>query len=204
MLNVRQCQYCSKVFSRSFNLRRHLEKNSCKMKDNDSIAEDNSDSESIDDMSSENSELDCETSDASSSESDAESDDSPIPWYWQILVDEAIERHEEEKEIMVKHLVSNGEINANRTVYEKMLPVLRKELRKILTEKLEWLHSIKKDYYFKKILKTRRELLDSGDYDLNEATKLAIHQRKFLLDDLIPSQDDEEESDKSDSMESLS
>lgn len=163
------------------------------MKDSDD-EERTADSESVLDMSTENSGTDCETCDDSNSDFDSESDDYELPWYWQTVVDEANDRHEEERKAMIEKLVSEGEaeLTANQIACEKLIPVLKKELRKILSEKLEWMHAIKKDYYFKKILNTRRELLDSGDYDWNEATKLAIRQRKFLLDHLIPSQNDEE------------
>ena len=148
---------------------------------------------------------DVEESD-SNVESEHNSDDSEVddsdheqPWYWQIIIDEAAERHEEERKEIVENLTANGktETDAKQAAYEKILPRLRKELRKILTEKLEWLQAIKQDSYFKKIMKTRKELLDTGDYDWLEATKLALHQRKFLLDELIPSEyidnDNEEE-----------
>jgi len=177
------------------------------MNDKNGVEEMHSESESNEnEMSTEASDMDNESSDGSTSDSESSdlesTDDSELPWYWQTLVDEATERHEQERRIIVEKLVSDGETEtfANQTAHEKLLPVLRKELRKILTEKLEWMHAMKKDCYFKKIIKTRRELLDSGDYDWNEATKLAIHQRKFLLDDLIQSQD-EEESDESESIE---
>ena len=98
------------------------------------------------------------------------------------------------KNQMVQKLVFDGETeeDAKLKADEKMLPILRKELRNILTEKLEWMHAMKRDLYFQKIMKTRKELLDTGDYEWLEATKLAIHQGKFLLDDLIPSQHLEE------------
>ena len=121
---------------------------------------------------------------------DEEDDDFEQPWYWQIIIDEAVERHEDKRKEIVENLTANGETetNAEQVAYKKILPRLRRELRKILTEKLEWMQAMKKDSYFKKIMKTRKELLDTGDYDWLEATKLALHQRKFLLDDLIPSE----------------
>jgi hypothetical protein len=150
---------------------------------------------------------DVEESD-SNVESEHNSDDSEVddsdheqPWYWQIIIDEADERHEEERKEIVENLTANGETetDAKQAAYEKILPRLRKELRKILTEKLEWMQAMKQDSYFKKIMKTRKELLDTGDYDWLEATKLALHQRKFLLNDLIPSEyvdkDNEENTD---------
>ena len=52
-------------------------------------------------------------------------------------------------------------------------------------EKLEWMHELKKDRYYRKIMKTRNDLIDTGDYDRREATEAAIHNRKFLLNRLF-------------------
>ena len=189
-----QCPHCGKLFSRSFNLRRHLENNSCKMNDNmiydeGRTEDDYSDVESSQDVSSDE-ENEIDSSSESEQDSDAESDDSEPSWYWQSLIDEAVVRHEEEKTEIVEKLLYDGATQeyAKRVAYNKMLPILRKELRSVLAEKLEWMHALKRDFYFQKVMKTRKELLDSGDYEWLEATKLAIHQRKFLLNDLISPQ----------------
>ena len=54
---------------------------------------------------------------------------------------------------------------------------------------------MKKDPYFRKILKTRQDLIDVDGYDWMEASEAAIHRRKFLLNKLfteqeIPSEED--------------
>lgn len=213
MFSSKQCPYCCKVFSRSFNLRRHLENNSCKMTDNmDSYAVESSTEDdcsnvgSSHDISADDDNSESDSSSESEPDTESESDDSEHPWYWQSLIDEAIAEHEEERREIVEKLQSDGatEENAKQIAYNRMLPIVRKELRNILTEKLEWLHAMKRDFYFQKIMKTRNELLDTGDYEWLEATKLAIHQRKFLLNDLIIPQyleDNSKESNETDSME---
>ena len=52
-------------------------------------------------------------------------------------------------------------------------------------ENLEWMHELKKDPYYRKVMKTRNDLIDTGDYDSREATEAAIHNRKFLLNRLF-------------------
>ena len=69
-----------------------------------------------------------------------------------------------------------------------MLPVYRKELRKILLEKVEWMHEMKKDSYYRKIMKTRQDLIDVDGYDWMEATEATIHRRMFLLNKLFTEQ----------------
>ena len=69
-----------------------------------------------------------------------------------------------------------------------MLPVYRKELRKILLEKVEWMHEMKKDSYYRKIMKTRQDLIDVDGYDWMEATEAAIYRRMFSLNKLFTEQ----------------
>ena len=47
------------------------------------------------------------------------------------------------------------------------------------------MHELKKDPYYRKVMKTRNDLIDTGDYDSREATEAAIHNRKFLLNRLF-------------------
>ena len=64
-------------------------------------------------------------------------------------------------------------------------------------EKLEWMHGMKKDPIYRRIMQTRNELIDIGEYDRREATEAAIHARNFFLNRLfreedIPQNDNEE------------
>ena len=46
-------------------------------------------------------------------------------------------------------------------------------------------HELRKDPYYRKIMKTRNELIDTGDYGRKEATEAANHTPKFLLNRLF-------------------
>ena len=69
-----------------------------------------------------------------------------------------------------------------------ILPVYRKELRKIHLENLQWMRAIKKDSIFKKAMQTQKELKESEGFDWLEATELAIDTRKFILNGLYEKQ----------------
>ena len=65
-----------------------------------------------------------------------------------------------------------------------LLPVYRKEPRKVLSENLQWMRAMEKDSTFKKVMETQKELKDSEGFDWLESTELAIDKRKFLLNRL--------------------
>ena len=69
-----------------------------------------------------------------------------------------------------------------------LLPVYRKELRKVLLENLQWMRAMKKDPTFKKVIETQKELKDTGGFDWLKSTELAIDKRKFLLNRLYQKQ----------------
>ena len=69
-----------------------------------------------------------------------------------------------------------------------MLPVYRKELRKVLLEYLQWIHAMKKDPTFHKVIQTQKDLKDTEEYDWLESTELAIDECKFLLNRLVVKQ----------------
>ena len=58
------------------------------------------------------------------------------------------------------------------------------------------MHEIKKDPYYRKIKKTRQDLMDIDGYDWMEATEAAIHRRKFLLNILFSEQEIPNEEDR--------
>ena len=45
-----------------------------------------------------------------------------------------------------------------------LVPVYRKELRKVLLENLQWMRAMKKDPTFKKVMDTQKELKDSEGF----------------------------------------
>ena len=69
-----------------------------------------------------------------------------------------------------------------------LLPVCRKELRIVFLEYLKWMHAMKKDSTFRKVMQTRQDLKDSEGYDWLESTELAVDKRKFLLNRLFVKQ----------------
>ena len=46
-----------------------------------------------------------------------------------------------------------------------LLPVYRKELRKVLLENLQWMRAMKKDPTFQKVMETQKELKDTEGFD---------------------------------------
>ena len=67
-----------------------------------------------------------------------------------------------------------------------LVPVCRKELRKVLLEYLQWMRVIEKYPTFQKVIETRlREFKDTEGFDWLESTELAIDKRKFLLNRML-------------------
>ena len=60
-----------------------------------------------------------------------------------------------------------------------LVPVHRKELRKVFLENLQWMRVVKKDPTFKKVMETQKELKDSEGFDRLESTELAIDKRIY-------------------------
>ena len=69
---------------------------------------------------------------------------------WSRILDEAQERHE----VQVNALVNQYKRNA-------LLPLYRKELRKVLLEYLQWMRAMKKDYTIQKVMETQKDLKDT-------------------------------------------
>ena len=59
---------------------------------------------------------------------------------------------------------------------------------------MKWMHQMKKDPDYKKVVDTRKSLIDMEGYSWEEATESAIHQRKFLLNKLFSKQEVPEQS----------
>ena len=60
-----------------------------------------------------------------------------------------------------------------------LVPVHRKELRKVFLENRQWMRVMKKDPTFKKVMETQKELKDSEGFDRLESTELAIDKRIY-------------------------
>ena len=109
---------------------------------------------------------------------------------WSRILDEAEKRHETQLNELINEYEGDGDSeNVARVKAENaLLPVYRKELRKVLLENLQWMRAMKKDPTFKKVMETQKELKDTEGFDWLESTELAIDKRKFLLNRLYQQQ----------------
>ena len=109
---------------------------------------------------------------------------------WSRILDEAENRHETQLNALINQYQENGDSEnvARSKAVNALVPVYRKELRKVLLENLQWMRAMKKDPTFKKAMETQKELKDTEGFDWLESTELAIDKRKFLLNRLYEKQ----------------
>ena len=90
---------------------------------------------------------------------------------WSRILDEAEKRHETQLNALINEYEGNGDSeNVARVKAENaLLPVYRKELRKVLLENLQWMRAMKKDPTFKKVMETQKELKDTEGFDWLES-----------------------------------
>ena len=88
------------------------------------------------------------------------------------IFDEAEKRHETQLNALINQYEENGDSeNVARIKAENaVLPVYRKELRKVLLENLQWMRAMKKDPNFKKVMEDPKKLKDSEGFDWLEST----------------------------------
>ena len=102
---------------------------------------------------------------------------------WSKIQDEAMKRHDEEyNELLEKHLADgDNEEVATIKAENALVPTYRKEFRQVLFEELKWIHNLKKEPIYKKIVETKNNFVLNDDYDWEEAMESAINKRKYLL-----------------------
>ena len=105
---------------------------------------------------------------------------------WSRIFDEAEQRHKTQLNALINQYQENGDSEnvAGSKAVNALVPVYRKELRKVLLENRQWMRAMKKDPTFKKVMETQKELKDTEGFDWLESTELAIDKRKFLLNRL--------------------
>ena len=105
---------------------------------------------------------------------------------WSRILDEAEKRHEIQLDALINQYQENGDSEnvARCKAVNALVPVYRKELRKVLLENRQWMRAMKKDPTFKKVMETQKELKDTEGFDWLESTELAIDKRKCLLNRL--------------------
>ena len=127
-----------------------------------------------------------EIEEESSHDSSEYSDEDDID-VWSKIQEEAMKRHDDEYEEMLQKFLANGDDEevAALKAGNALVPTYRKELRQVLFEELKWIRNLKKDPIYKKINETKTNLVDSEDYDWEEAMQSAINKRKYLLKDFF-------------------
>ena len=103
------------------------------------------------------------------------------------IFDEAQDRDEVQLNALVDEYKRNGDSEnvANLIAQNALLPIYRKELRKVLLEYLQWMRAIKRDYTFQKVMETHKDLKDTDGFDWLDSTELAIDKQKFCLIDCL-------------------
>ena len=121
-------------------------------------------------------------------ESSQEETENLAPWLR--ILDEAEKRHKTQLNSLINEYEGNGDSENVALVKAEnaLLPVYRKELRKVPLENLQWMRAMKKDPSFKKVIETQKELKDTEEFEWLESTELAIDKRKFLLNRLYQKQ----------------
>ena len=106
-------------------------------------------------------------------ESSQEETENLTPWLR--ILDEAKKRYETQLNALINEYEGNSDSeNVARVKAENaLLPVYRKELRKVLLENIQWMCVMKKDLTFQKVIETQKELKDTEGFDWLESTELA-------------------------------
>lgn len=69
-----------------------------------------------------------------------------------------------------------------------MVPVYRKDLRKIVFEYLTWIHDFKNNQIFWEIMDTKERFFDAESFDWKEATEEAVNKvlNKLFREQSVP------------------
>ena len=116
-------------------------------------------------------------------ESSQEETENLAPWLR--ILDEAEKRHETQLNALINEYEGDGDSeNVARVKAENaLLPVYRKELRKVLLENLQWMRAMKKGPTFKKVIETPKELKDTDGFDWLESLNLrSISENSHSID----------------------
>ena len=95
----------------------------------------------------------------SSQDTDSSQDVTEHLFPWSRMLDEAQERYEVQLNALVNECERNGDSEnpvAHLKAQNSLLPLYRKELRKVLLEYLQWMRAMKKDYAFQTVMETQK------------------------------------------------
>ena len=99
--------------------------------------------------------------------------------------EENCNHHQPELEALINEYEQNGDSTevAHIKAVNALLPVYRKELRKVLLEYLQWIRMMKNDSVIRKVMDKISKTLKG--YDWLEPTELAIDKQKLSLNRLF-------------------
>ena len=108
---------------------------------------------------------------------------------WQDIVDETFAECQSQFESEVSELMEDdtdiSEEDAREIVYKDMKNTYRKAMMDIFGTKMLWFNALKKDPIYKAVKKTVSQLIDTEDYQADEALKYATLKRRFLFDKIL-------------------
>ena len=85
--------------------------------------------------------------------------------------------------------------------YNECLPKIHKSCRRYVANYLILMRKIQDTEMYRKLMQTVDNLMDEDEYDLDEAVKQAVKQRKHLVDQLFPEKPLPDESENDESMD---
>ena len=107
---------------------------------------------------------------------------------WDIIVNESFQRcqslFDEGVNELIKRNSDISEEEAEEHVFKSMKESYRSAIHKLL-----WFDAMKKDPIYKTIKKTVNRLIDTEQYEHDEALKYAMLKRKFLFDKILDTYD---------------
>ena len=188
------CRYCGKEFSKNFNRKRHEKQCQSNSDAMDEDGHDNSsdrDDESLHSLLStqDDNENDSDDESDTPSEEDSESDSGEghdrTPW--KHLISQSYKDYRNEYNGLIEHFQGEGdsEENAQSKAHNALIKKYRKALRENLVDEILYFKRLRRTPIYQKVMETKRQIIDSDDFDDEEALRSAVKKRQFLLNRLI-------------------
>ena len=183
------CQYCGRVFNRGYNLRRH-EDEYCPYREQDNSSDDCSSAKNSRGAEDDEDDVSSSSCDENSeySEDDDEIKEEIDPWATLIEDAKAIVRSKYEELLNAFQMNGQDKNIAKQKAFEKILPDFQKEFADVYMDNIRWIQALKKDPVHRKIMQTKKALINEDSFDPDEALPAAVDKRKFLLKKLLKDQ----------------
>lgn len=117
------------------------------------------------------------------------SEESSVIDPWNEIVEEAFLKCQSEFDSEVNELMEKNsdisESEAREKTFRKMKSTYREAMMNSFGSKLLWFDAMKQDHIYKSIKRTVKRLIDTDEYDEEEALKYGILKRRFLFDKVL-------------------